>query len=505
MKPPRTSPSSPRRSRRLTKRLEDSIGLWSWYSFGYWTSTQVYPVTEQVFWLNQYLPRCVFSIALALLLLAASRHEKSFPNAVAVGDSMCTALSFTALVILLEAPYESGNWALAGFGIACVGAQNAWSIVRWGALYASSPAKNNLSRVLVSVGAIAVIKLATMVLPPTGDTLLFTVVLLWTHKIALSQSSPELVGSLRCAADLPNGDEGQLDRRDFASLWQTILAILIFFAVWSYLNIVLVNNIGHITSHTGAVSWAVVATQVADIGVAGAMFAWQRSRSTEPFDWSLFWQVAFTILALGLLSLATLGPTRAAQSLISASAVLVFMFTEYLLIQVGRRSSMPPGTVLGFGFGAVSFVDWAVRSTTVLLESPVPGREEASLLLFATLCCAIFLLPARSPGMQLLAMELDERARRLDGNIDERCASVAREKGLGTREAQVLALLAHGRSVPYIAETLVLSENTVKTYRQRIYTKLGIHSRQELLGMVDPLDGNTDATGNTGAPDTLHP
>ena len=46
-------------------------------------------------------------------------------------------------------------------------------------------------------------------------------------------------------------------------------------------------------------------------------------------------------------------------------------------------------------------------------------------------------------------------------------------------------LLCRGRSRPYIAETLYLSENTVRNHVKHIYAKLGIHDRQSLLSLVN--------------------
>ena len=48
----------------------------------------------------------------------------------------------------------------------------------------------------------------------------------------------------------------------------------------------------------------------------------------------------------------------------------------------------------------------------------------------------------------------------------------------------VLGLLLAGRSAPYIAEQLCVSQNTVKTHVRHIYAKLDIHTRQELLDLV---------------------
>lgn len=50
---------------------------------------------------------------------------------------------------------------------------------------------------------------------------------------------------------------------------------------------------------------------------------------------------------------------------------------------------------------------------------------------------------------------------------------------LSPQEQQVLRLLAEGRSRQEIAETLVISINTVKTHLQRIYQKLNVTNRFE--------------------------
>lgn len=51
---------------------------------------------------------------------------------------------------------------------------------------------------------------------------------------------------------------------------------------------------------------------------------------------------------------------------------------------------------------------------------------------------------------------------------------------LSHREFQVFRLLAEGRSVGEIAESLVLSSNTVSTYRARILEKTGVRNDVEL-------------------------
>lgn len=69
--------------------------------------------------------------------------------------------------------------------------------------------------------------------------------------------------------------------------------------------------------------------------------------------------------------------------------------------------------------------------------------------------------------------------------IEDRCADVALQFGLSKREEEVLVLLARGRSMPNISQELFLSQNTVKTYISRIYSKLGVHSRVDLLKVIE--------------------
>jgi DNA-binding NarL/FixJ family response regulator len=72
---------------------------------------------------------------------------------------------------------------------------------------------------------------------------------------------------------------------------------------------------------------------------------------------------------------------------------------------------------------------------------------------------------------ELMAEQLTAPASGADTPLHER---------LSHREHQVLRLLAAGRSVGEIAEQLVLSPNTVSTYRARILEKTGVRNDVEL-------------------------
>jgi DNA-binding CsgD family transcriptional regulator len=65
------------------------------------------------------------------------------------------------------------------------------------------------------------------------------------------------------------------------------------------------------------------------------------------------------------------------------------------------------------------------------------------------------------------------------------CADLVGRYALSGREAEVLELLAHGNTRASIAEKLCISENTVRVHVKNIYAKLHIHSKQQLIDLVD--------------------
>lgn len=74
------------------------------------------------------------------------------------------------------------------------------------------------------------------------------------------------------------------------------------------------------------------------------------------------------------------------------------------------------------------------------------------------------------------------------GRFVRRCEYVADTFLLSRRETDVLFLLAKGRNVSFITQQLYISEGTAKTHVNHVYKKLGVHSRQELIELIDQFD-----------------
>lgn len=67
------------------------------------------------------------------------------------------------------------------------------------------------------------------------------------------------------------------------------------------------------------------------------------------------------------------------------------------------------------------------------------------------------------------------------------CWAAQRAYGLSTREAQIMEAIARGQTVAAISQSHFISENTVRTHSKHIYTKLGIHSKHELVELLDAI------------------
>lgn len=86
------------------------------------------------------------------------------------------------------------------------------------------------------------------------------------------------------------------------------------------------------------------------------------------------------------------------------------------------------------------------------------------------------------------AADEDAPARRAPHGDDGRIAELAREYSLTDRESEVALLLYRGRSVPYIQQELGIAQGTAYTHARHIYQKLGVHTRQEFITLVDNIE-----------------
>lgn len=88
--------------------------------------------------------------------------------------------------------------------------------------------------------------------------------------------------------------------------------------------------------------------------------------------------------------------------------------------------------------------------------------------------------PQDAPGAHAPSQE----APRFEDLLAEKVARVTADYALTPREQEILSLTLQGADSPLMAERLGLSDNTVRSHKKRLYRKLDVHSKQELLALV---------------------
>ncbi len=122
---------------------------------------------------------------------------------------------------------------------------------------------------------------------------------------------------------------------------------------------------------------------------------------------------------------------------------------------------------------------------------PIESFAIAALLLYILTIPAFFLpyLRKKESGDWKRAMESFTTA-----DVSRACDFLSARNKLSQRQKDVLKLLVTGRDIPHISESLCLSPNTVRTYRKALYASLNVHSKQELLDLIEHTMSVADET-----------
>ncbi|MDR0347566.1 MAG: helix-turn-helix transcriptional regulator [Coriobacteriales bacterium] len=193
--------------------------------------------------------------------------------------------------------------------------------------------------------------------------------------------------------------------------------------------------------------------------------------------------IASFFLLLAGSSLNILIPIAIASSWLCFIVLTSVQISNYRMI-FGMRD-----TLIAFSEKAVIFTAWTLSMLLgTLAENWLTHLSipiEAIVGIFTGIIIVGTVLALSRYAQTLSAMDyFKESSAGLRSMILERCHNLAALHGLTPREEEIIGFLAMGRSGPYIANELVISEGTFKTHCYRIYQKLGIHKNQELLDMV---------------------
>jgi DNA-binding CsgD family transcriptional regulator len=201
------------------------------------------------------------------------------------------------------------------------------------------------------------------------------------------------------------------------------------------------------------------------------------------FDHLIF-RVGFPLMAVGFFIISAFD-----EALIPGSVLLYMGYAYMYLINCclcsyfAKGLGQSPLWIIGLATGALT-----VGQASGTLFSILPNMPDiswcAGFMAFLLMLAALFMTAGNNlnRGWGVVVPGAGEYLRT---NIESACQLVASERNLSKREAEVMMLLIRGRARRAISDILTISEETVKTHITNIYTKIDIHSREELVTLVE--------------------
>ena len=235
-------------------------------------------------------------------------------------------------------------------------------------------------------------------------------------------------------------------------------------------------------------------------GLAIAVFALAmtvRGKDGDPF--SFYRPIVPTVVCGVLLFLMTPADlTFVGNGTLIAGIYCLDMFIMFSTSDLAYRTKLPVALVFGTAIVAARAGTWAGTLFGSWWTEAVGawGTPPSNTLVLALACLAVVAGTAVFTERDLRAIYQPDTKPRMP-DLDERCEQLAQSAHLSGRELDVMRLLARGRSVAVISETLGIAQGTVKHHASNAYRKLGVYDRQ---GLIDIVASETGEGVRVGAP-----
>ncbi len=385
------------------------------------------------------------------------------------GASVSRLLSLACVLSLLAgpamlAPFEACRTA--GVALGAVGACAAQLL--WLHTYSGIGPWPGLAYLLLSFALSEVIEPAASLAMPVA----------LVGCVVLPVLTPFLVHHGRTERSLGQWTPGEAVIRPRAREVFPLLGILLFGLVFGIMQ----GAFAQPYTNTGVKTWATVC-KIATFLILFAVLMLSR-RGVVRIQTLAAGALGFVVALLFLLSVFG-GDSEVLRLCLSVTRKTVALLFLALLVLVASGSAMSPLTILGLGVG---FHSCGSALGSALSGALAPNLASSSflmgLVIVALIASALLLLvkvemPAETTRDAALPAQGDE-----EDNLEARCQEVGQSYGLTPREIQVVGLYCQGLSRTDIAEKLCITENTARAHIKRAYTKLDIHSKEELFARL---------------------
>lgn len=371
-----------------------------------------------------------------------------------------------SLVIVLAPPAHADGGSLSFIALAALGVGGmslGWLVLQWAAAFSRVSVRTALlSAMVAELGKTALV--AVFVCLPSGvaDGIVCFFPLL------------SLV-PLRNSSSLGSAATPMFTGADCLQLWRVVASV-------SLAGFVCMAVRYGVAPLAGWGFWGIFGASMLELFVLAVLLAYIFLLK-RPFGSAQYFGIAFLLMTVAIIFVSVL-PLRFAGLMVSTSSFfLVYLGFWLVLCDVVHYSKFSPYLVFGLCW---SFYI-AGKQCGLLLANSFPFSDRFAIVLLGSIVVSLLLLfGTGNPFFRRIFSELGDSKIKLDDleTIDKRCVSVAEEYGLTNRELEVMQLICKGRSKPYIAETLFVSESTVRGHSAKLYAKLGVHSKAELQKLI---------------------
>lgn len=288
--------------------------------------------------------------------------------------------------------------------------------------------------------------------------------------------------------EVPNGKDPDQYLNPPPSLWRFLLLVTFSFAVFemerfSYAGTKSVESLYLSNSLTGLLLIMIFLIFLLIMSLTNKSFGFRRIYYPLTF-------IALTVFTVSIVA-GSSNEILIYLSNISHFILQTQIFAVFALISFSSKSS--PIKVFGFGFCAVgigsvlgSLLGRYLFSITDIAFSRVIFMMTI-LVIFALLLTLVF---TKKESEKLLVEIPDEEIeKKMDSRTGapwkQRCSIIAERSNLSAREQEVFELLLKGHGANHISEMLTISYYTTRAHIRNIYTKTGVHTREQLIQLVE--------------------
>ncbi len=420
-----------------------------------------------VSWQIAYL---TLSVAMVLGGAYASKHMSFLTSRAAsittagLGAISCVLL-YLAFNIAILAPMQ----LIASISCACI---LGWLYLQWGVFYAGIELRYAVGCLLLGNIGGSVLKSVLHFCPLTIQC-----------AVAMMLPAASVFLCWKSLGDKPLAVAPTIrfESHNLKSLWRMCVAV----AVFSFITAFLIGRFAGNQSSVAAMDF--LASRLVEITISIIVLV-VVLKFNKSFSFSQLWRISLLVLALDMLFQAAIPQVTLMRCMESSAWDLIVLFTWLTITDVARHAKISAPIVFGGGWACYA-APFALGSA-MASAAPQGYMNTATLvaLMFALLLTSTFCLDLRDQNTKWIFAELSGEPSKEPSDyasIADRCASIAKQRGLTPRELEIMQLLCKGRTKAFIAETLYLTENTVKGHTKHIYTKLEVHSKQELMDLVE--------------------